>query len=67
MEKKKSASRGNQTALLGYFLQGSIRFFVYSMLFALLVSWLDMIGPRIISFTVTVSLGTRPRSCRGRF
>ena len=67
MEKKKSASRGNQTALLGYFLQGSIRFFVYSMLFALLVSWLDMIGPRIISFTVDSVIGNKAPQLPGPF
>lgn len=39
-------------SLIRYFLQGSIGVFVLSMLFASAVSFLDMVLPRIISFTV---------------
>ena len=39
-------------ALIRYFLKGSIGVFVLSMVFASAVSFLDMVLPRIISFTV---------------
>ncbi len=39
-------------SLIRYFLKGSIGVFVLSMLFASAVSFLDMVLPRIISFTV---------------
>ena len=39
-------------ALIRYFLKGSIGVFVLSMVFASVVSFLDMVLPRIISFTV---------------
>ena len=39
-------------SLIRYFLQGSSGGFVLSMLFASAVSFLDMVLPRIISFTV---------------
>ena len=67
MEMKNGTTRRNRAALLGYFLQGSIRFFVFSMLFALLVSWLDMIGPRIISFTVDSVIGNKAPQLPGPF
>jgi len=39
-------------SLISYFLRGSIGVFVLSMVFASAVSFLDMVLPRIISFTV---------------
>ena len=39
-------------SLISYFLKGSIGVFVLSMVFASAVSFLDMVLPRIISFTV---------------
>ncbi len=44
--------------LILYFLRGSKRFFLTSVLFALLVSLFDMIGPKLISFTVDSVIGT---------
>lgn len=41
-----------RTKMILYFLQGSKRYFVLSIIFACLVSLLDLINPRIISFTV---------------
>ena len=40
-----------------YFMRGSIRYFLLSVLFTLLVSLFDMINPRIISFTVDSVIG----------
>ena len=41
-----------RTKMLLYFLEGSKRYFVASILFACLVSVLDLINPKIISYTV---------------
>lgn len=41
-----------RTKMILYFLEGSKRFFVLSVVFACLVSLLDLINPKIISFTV---------------
>ena len=42
----------NKTQLVLYFLQGSIGFFLLSIVFSLLVTFFDMIGPKIIQYTV---------------
>ncbi len=47
-------------ALVSYFLKGSLRDFLISMLFAFLVSLLDMLNPKIISFTVDSVIGHVP-------
>ena len=44
--------------LILYFMKGSIRFFVMSAVFAAMVSLLDMLRPRVISFTVDSVIGT---------
>ncbi|MBQ4176400.1 MAG: ATP-binding cassette domain-containing protein, partial [Lachnospiraceae bacterium] len=41
-----------------YFLQGAKRYFALSLLFAAMVSLLDMISPKIISFTVDCVIGS---------
>ncbi len=41
-----------KTQMLGYFMKGSVRFFVFSVVCTLIVTLLDMVNPRIISFTV---------------
>ena len=46
--------------LILHFLSGSKRYFVLGMLFAGLVSLLDMVNPKIISFTVDSVIGTKP-------
>ena len=48
--------------LIWYFLKGSRRYFVMSALFAALVALLDMISPRIISFTVDSVIGNKAPS-----
>ena len=45
--------------MLGFFLRGSLKYFALSVFFTLLVSLLDMINPRIISFTVDSVIGNR--------
>lgn len=47
-------------ALLRAFLRGSAPIFALSMIFAALVSFLDMVGPRLISFTVDSVIGDKP-------
>ncbi|MBQ8054608.1 MAG: ABC transporter ATP-binding protein [Lachnospiraceae bacterium] len=51
---KREKKRGfeNSLSLIAYFLRGSAGFFLLSMVFAALVSFLDMILPAMISFTV---------------
>ena len=49
-----------RTELLAYFLKGSVPYFILSVLFTLLVSLLDMVNPRIISFTVDSVIGDKP-------
>lgn len=49
-----------KVSLVRFFLKGSLRFFALSMLCACGVSLLDMIGPRIISFTVDSVIGDAP-------
>jgi len=46
--------------LILHFLSGAKRYFILSMLFAGIVSLLDMINPKIISFTVDSVIGTKP-------
>lgn len=48
--------RGN-AALIVYFLKGSKRFFAVSIIASLVVSVLEMLNPRIISFTIDSVLG----------
>lgn len=46
-------------SMIRFFLKGSFRIFLAGMLFAAAVSFLDMVLPRIISFTVDSVIGTR--------
>lgn len=41
-----------ESELVLYFLEGSKKFFVFSIIFSLLVTFLDLIGPKIIQYTV---------------
>ena len=54
MSKKKFESK---TELILFFLNGSKRYFIWAIFFACLVSLLDLIDPKIISFTVDTVLG----------
>ena len=44
-------------SLLAYFLKGSKRWFALAVLFACMVSFLDMINPKIIGYTVDAVIG----------
>ena len=46
-------------SMLRFFLKGSKRCFVWSMLSACIVSLLDMLNPRIMIFTVDSVIGNR--------
>lgn len=48
-----------KTGLIMYFLKGAKRYFAFSACFALLVTLLDMINPRVISFAVDCVIGDR--------
>ena len=49
----------NRKTLLLYFLRGSKRYFIISVIFAMLVSVLDLINPKIISFAVDCVLSDK--------
>ena len=57
MKKERFDSR---LSMVMYFLKGSIGYFVLFILFACLVSLLDLINPKIISYTVDTVLGDDP-------
>ncbi len=48
-----------KTEMILYFLKGAKRYFLLSVLFAMLVSLLEMINPRIISFAVDSVIGDK--------
>ena len=54
-----------KTNLILHFLSGSKRYFALSMIFAGLVSLLDMVNPKIISYTVDSVIGTKPSALPG--
>ncbi len=47
-------------SLVRFFLRGSVRFFVLSMLCACMVSFLEMLSPRIVTFAVDSVIGSAP-------
>ena len=55
-----------KTNLILHFLSGSKRYFALSMIFAGLVSLLDMVNPIIISYTVDSVIGTKPSTLPAR-
>ena len=59
MNNKNKAAGFHRLSLLRYFLKGSTPYFFCSMLFAAAVSLVDMVGPRIISFTVDSVIGDK--------
>ncbi len=48
-----------KSGLLMHFLRGSKRYFIFSILFATLVSLLDLINPKIIAYTVDTVIGSK--------
>ena len=54
-----------KSQMIFYFLKGAKRYFVLSLLFALVVSLLEMINPRIISFTVDSVIGDKQAAASG--
>ena len=59
MEKKKFETK---TQMIFYFLDGSKKYFVGAIFFACMVSLLDLINPKIISYTVDTLLGDNQSS-----
>ncbi|MGX8688175.1 MAG: ABC transporter transmembrane domain-containing protein, partial [bacterium] len=51
--------------LIWHFLKGSLPFFVMSLLSAGLVSFMDMVNPKIVSFTVDSVIGDAPSALTG--
>ncbi|MBR2677049.1 MAG: ABC transporter ATP-binding protein [Solobacterium sp.] len=63
MEQKQENRRFETKAqMLVYFMKGSVRFFVFSVVYTLVVTLLDMVNPRIISFTVDSVISNKPSS-----
>lgn len=56
MKKERFDTRGK---MLMYFLEGSKKYFILAMVFACLVSLLDLVNPKIISFTVDSIIGNQ--------
>jgi ATP-binding cassette subfamily B protein len=54
--------KNTNAGLLLYFLRGSRRYFLLSVCFAVLASLFDMLGPKLISFTVDSVIGTQAPS-----
>ncbi|MBR2728072.1 MAG: ABC transporter ATP-binding protein [Solobacterium sp.] len=52
----------SRTSLILYFLEGSKKYFAMGILMTSLVSLVDFINPKIISYTVDTVLGTEPSS-----
>ena len=59
-ETKKKQRFETKGRMLGYFLKGSLKWFVLSVLFTIAVTLMDMINPKIISFTVDSVIGDKP-------
>ena len=49
---KKNKTFKTKTAMVLYFLEGSKFLFALSILFSIMVTFFDMIGPKIIQYTV---------------
>ncbi len=64
-EKQKNPRQKGKLRLIWRFLSGSKRFFLLSMLFAVVVSLLELINPQIISFTVDSVIGDEPSTLTG--
>ena len=66
MSSKKQGIFPNSIRLIFFFLKGSIGLFALSMIFAALTSFLDMMLPRVISFTVDSIIGEKAPGIAGR-
>ncbi len=64
-EKQINTHQKGKLRLVWRFLKGSKRFFLLSMLFAVVVSLLELINPQIISFTVDSVIGDEPTALNG--
>ena len=51
--------------LIWHFLKGSLPFFVLSLISAGMVSFMDMVNPKIVSFTVDSVIGDAPSALTG--
>ena len=57
MKKDSNTRFPDRSGMIWYFMKGSIRYFLAAILFAALVSFLDMVSPKIITFTVDSVIG----------
>ncbi len=73
-QNKKQMSPGNngqaqqfptRLSMVAYFLKGSKRYFLFSILFLCLMSALDLVNPKMISFTVDSIIGDTPTQLPG--
>ena len=49
----------SNTSLLLFFLKGSIKYFVLSIIFAMIASIFELINPKIIGFTIDSVIGNK--------
>lgn len=54
-----------RSSMIWYFLQGSRRWFVLSIVFACVTSFLDLVNPKIISYTVDSVIDSQPSTLTG--
>ncbi len=59
MDEPKRLRYPTRASLLLYFLKGSKRFFILGILFSMLVSFFDLLNPKIIGFSVDSVLGEK--------
>ena len=64
-QKKRQIQFHTKASLVIYFLKGSLRYFVLSILFASIVSLADLMNPKIIEYTVDSVIGREPLAAPG--
>ena len=57
MTEKNNQNQYTRVSMVAYFLRGNKRFFAYGIFCSLLVAFLDMLGPKIVQYTVDHIIG----------
>ena len=64
-QNKKDGQFHTKRSLVIYFLKGSLRYFILSIVFASIVSLADLMNPKIIEYTVDSVIGDQPLAAPG--
>ena len=64
-QNKKKGQFHTKRSLVIYFLKGSLRYFILSIVFASIVSLADLMNPKIIEYTVDSVIGDKPLTAPG--